>query len=139
MLIVRLTYQPELHGSSRVFIKSHYLSFTTSTKYYEGVITCPCLTMFPTCGVLTHTFSTLIDFSLTDFPPTSSEVVLSFLSFTPLLHPIQYDHHSYVQHVYPLHEHPVNTHYPGKVSCLCECEDRGPSPTLLLKILINSR
>jgi hypothetical protein len=58
--------------NSRLLFLVH-LSFTTSTKQYDSVVsswrfervdTVPCHTRFPTCGVLTHTFCTRVGFRL---------------------------------------------------------------------------
>ena len=138
------------------------LSFTKSTKHCDSslldaskrlffVLVAP---GFPPCGHLTHTFSIRmdLDFSLTDFPPASSEVVLTFLPFTPSpifvfpsvsqLHEPQLsclgvekkfeEKKSQIFMVWHKVtggqlEHTLS----GKVACLCECQDRRARPTLL--------
>jgi hypothetical protein len=120
----------------------------------EGVVTCACCNRFPTCGVLTHTFSTRGFRVITDRFATR---IIRCEVPVCLLHPLPYSQ----VHVYPLvctsfskkkiqekqkvvkfswRDTPWqggnrNTYSPGKVACLCECEDRGAS--LILTTFVN--
>ena len=71
--------------SNELEAELHHRSVVTSHSLLDGGVTCARCTRFPTCGVLTQTFATRgvdLDFSLTDFAPASSEVVLTFLPCT---------------------------------------------------------